>query len=176
MRNDDATARPFPSPSGRPGGAGGPDGLLAVGAILARHGGLRVVVTFPALDSFARKTAGDHATVQCLYEGPVEDVEDFEPSPEDAALLRRADLLFINGLGLDDEFTQRLRINGNPICNPSPSASWSRRATAAATANPTRTSGSASSRPSSWSTASATLSKGRPAERRRLRRERRSLY
>ncbi len=82
------------------------------------NGGLRVVVTFPALDSFARKTAGDHATVRCLYEGPVEDVEDFEPSPEDAALLRRADLLFINGLGLDDEFTQRLRINGNPDLQP----------------------------------------------------------
>ncbi len=70
------------------------------------------------LDSFARKTAGDHATVQCLYEGPGEDVEDFEPSPEDAALLRRADLLFTIGLGLDDDFTERLRINGNPTLEP----------------------------------------------------------
>ena len=77
--------------------------------------GIRVVVTAPALDSFARKVVGDHGTVRCLCEGPTCGVEDFEPSREHAALLRHADFLFINGLGLDDAFAEQLRINsGNP--------------------------------------------------------------
>jgi ABC-type Zn uptake system ZnuABC Zn-binding protein ZnuA len=77
--------------------------------------GVRVVVTAPALGSLARKVVGGHGTVRCLCEGPENGVEEFEPSSGDAALLRRADFLFANGLGLDDAFTEELRVNAaNP--------------------------------------------------------------
>jgi ABC-type Zn uptake system ZnuABC Zn-binding protein ZnuA len=79
--------------------------------------GVRVVVSFAPLDSFAKKVVGTHGTVQCLCEGQ-NGVHDFEPSPNHAVLLHRADFLFINGLGLDDAFTEKLRINcGNPKLN-----------------------------------------------------------
>lgn len=79
--------------------------------------GVRVVVSFAPLDSFAKKVVGTHGTVQCLCEGQ-NGVHDFEPSPKHAVLLHRADFLFTNGLGLDDAFTEKLRINcGNPKLN-----------------------------------------------------------
>ena len=79
--------------------------------------GMRVVVSFAPLDSFAKKVVGDHGTVHCLCEGQ-NGIHEFEPSSKDAILLHRADFLFINGLGLDDAFTEKLRINcGNPKLN-----------------------------------------------------------
>ena len=79
--------------------------------------GVRVVVSFAPLDSFAKKVVGDHGTVQCLCEGS-NGVHDFEPSSKDAILLNRADFLFISGLGLDEAFAEKLRINcGNPKLN-----------------------------------------------------------
>ena len=76
--------------------------------------GVRIVLSFAPLDSFAKKVVGDHGTVQCLCTGP-DGVHDFEPSPEHAVMLHRADFLFANGLGLDDSFTEKLRVNsGNP--------------------------------------------------------------
>jgi zinc transport system substrate-binding protein len=76
-------------------------------------GKLKVVVSFPPLDSFVKKVAGDHATVVCLAKES--GVHHYEPTAHDATLLRRADFLFANGLGLDDDFLERVVINsGNP--------------------------------------------------------------
>jgi ABC-type Zn uptake system ZnuABC Zn-binding protein ZnuA len=72
-------------------------------------GKLKVVVSFPPLDSFVKKVAGDHATVVCLAKES--GVHHYEPSADDASLLRRADFLFANGLGLDDKFLERIVVN-----------------------------------------------------------------
>ena len=76
-------------------------------------GKLKVVVSFPPLDSFLKKVAGDHATVVCLAkEGGV---HHYEPTAHDATLLRRANFLFANGLELDGAFLEKVVINsGNP--------------------------------------------------------------
>jgi ABC-type Zn uptake system ZnuABC Zn-binding protein ZnuA len=73
----------------------------------------RVVVTFPPLASLTRKVLGDHGAVKCLCLRPGNSAEDYEPSREDAAVLRHADLLFSNGLGLDDDAVETLRLNAN---------------------------------------------------------------
>jgi ABC-type Zn uptake system ZnuABC Zn-binding protein ZnuA len=60
-----------------------------------------------------KKVAGDHATVVCLAKES--GVHHYEPTAQDAALLRRADFLVANGLGLDDPFLERVVVNsGNP--------------------------------------------------------------
>jgi ABC-type Zn uptake system ZnuABC Zn-binding protein ZnuA len=70
----------------------------------------RVVVSFPPLASFARKVAGDHAGVVCL--AVEQGVHHYQPRVTDAIVLQKADVLFANGLGLDDAFTEKVRING----------------------------------------------------------------
>jgi zinc transport system substrate-binding protein len=76
-------------------------------------GKLKVVVSFPPLDSFVKKVAGDHATVVCLAKES--GVHHYDPTAHDATLLRRADFLFANGLGLDGAFLERVVVNsGNP--------------------------------------------------------------
>jgi zinc transport system substrate-binding protein len=64
----------------------------------------RVLVSFPPLYSFTKNVAGDHADVRCLLttQGP----HDFEPTSNDVLLARKADLVLINGLGLDEWLTK----------------------------------------------------------------------
>src|SRR5579885_3165037 len=97
-------------------------GLLAVVAVIGCGGsgptwpdrpGPKVVASFPPIYCFAVNVAGDDAAVKSAMtsQGPHE----FDPKASDARLLRRADLFFINGLGLDDRIAQRLRSgSGNP--------------------------------------------------------------
>jgi zinc transport system substrate-binding protein len=59
----------------------------------------RVVVSFPPLYSFVKSVGGDHVGVLCLC--TVNDPHEFEYRPEQAVLLRKADLLVGVGLGLD---------------------------------------------------------------------------
>jgi zinc transport system substrate-binding protein len=77
------------------------------------HAGPKVVVSFAPYYCFAVNVAGDDAVVRTLMttSGPHE----FEPTDKDARLLRRADLFFINGLGLEGEKPETLkRGSGNP--------------------------------------------------------------
>jgi ABC-type Zn uptake system ZnuABC Zn-binding protein ZnuA len=69
--------------------------------------GPKVVVSFAPLYCFAANVAGDNAQVKSLMttSGP----HDFNPTDTEARLLRKADLLFINGLGLDDGLAETLR-------------------------------------------------------------------
>jgi zinc transport system substrate-binding protein len=72
-----------------------------------RGGPPRVVVTIPALDSFIRNVGGDHIGLVCLCttKGP----HHYDYTPDDAILLRDADLFFAVGLTLDDKFADPIQ-------------------------------------------------------------------
>ncbi len=72
-----------------------------------RGGPPRVVVTIPALDSFVRNVGGEHVGIVCLCttKGP----HHYEYLPDDAILLRQADLFFAIGLTLDDKFADPIQ-------------------------------------------------------------------
>lgn len=73
--------------------------------------GLRVLASFPPIYCFAANVAGEHAVVLTLLE--TIGVHDYQPSPRDAHKLHKADLFLINGLDLDNGFTQKLLRNAN---------------------------------------------------------------
>ena len=68
--------------------------------------GPKVVVSFAPLYCFAVNVAGDDAVVQSIMttSGP----HQFNPTDKDARLLQRADLFFINGLGLEGDKPETL--------------------------------------------------------------------
>ena len=68
--------------------------------------GPKVVVSFAPLYCFAVNVAGDDAVVRSMMTtaGP----HNFNPTDQEAKLLHRADLFFINGLGLDNEQAETL--------------------------------------------------------------------
>ncbi len=68
--------------------------------------GPRVLTSFAPLYCFALNVAGDDASVLCMMTdtGP----HHFDPSPQQAMALRRADLFFINGLDLDNEAARKM--------------------------------------------------------------------
>jgi ABC-type Zn uptake system ZnuABC Zn-binding protein ZnuA len=76
-----------------------------------RGGATRVVVTIPALDSFVRNIGGDHVSVICLCtnRGP----HHYEYNPQDAIVLREAELFFANGLTLDDNFADQMQVESH---------------------------------------------------------------
>src|SRR5215471_14089725 len=61
---------------------------------------VRVVVSFSILDDIVRCIGGADVAVTSLI-GPDSDAHVFEPSPDQARLLARAQLLVINGLGFE---------------------------------------------------------------------------
>lgn len=76
-----------------------------------RGGPPRVVVTIPALDSFVRNIGGEHVGVICLCttRGP----HHYDYTPQDAIILRDADLFFAIGLTLDDNFADPMQIESH---------------------------------------------------------------
>lgn len=76
-----------------------------------RTGKKRVVASIVPLHCFAAHIAGDDADVRCLLttKGP----HDFQPSAQDARLIAGADLLIINGLGLEEFLESLVRSAGN---------------------------------------------------------------
>jgi ABC-type Zn uptake system ZnuABC Zn-binding protein ZnuA len=69
----------------------------------------RVLVSFAPLYCFAANVAGDDAAVLTLLKttGPHE----YQPTSQDTLKLRQADLFFINGLELDENFANKLKDN-----------------------------------------------------------------
>src|SRR6516165_7766873 len=61
---------------------------------------IRVVVSFSILGDFVNEIGGDDVAVTSLI-GPDSDAHVFEPSPDQARLLARAQLLVVNGLGFE---------------------------------------------------------------------------
>ncbi|MFO7172419.1 MAG: zinc ABC transporter substrate-binding protein [Bacillota bacterium] len=87
--------------------AGAIVGLVAGVALGARGGveggtapGLRVVTTLNIIGDLAARVAGDRAEVRSLL-APGTDPHTYEPVPGDSAAIARADLVLMNGLGLE---------------------------------------------------------------------------
>lgn len=98
-------------------------GLLVIGTVLGVAGcgkpgsgwkdepKLKVMTSFPPLYCFAQNVAGDDAQVQVLLDST--GVHEYHPSTHDSLRLHGANLLIINGLDLDEEFTKTLAANAN---------------------------------------------------------------
>ena len=92
---------------------------LALALGLASHGvmakTLNVVSSFSVLGDMVQQIGGEHVHVDTLV-GPDGDPHTFEPSPKDSALLNNADVVVVNGLGLEG-WLDRLK-------HPGSKASW----------------------------------------------------
>ena len=75
-------------------------GMLAALPALAATDRLRVVTTISILADMTRAVGGEHVDVTALI-GPNADAHAFEPSPADAKALATAQLVVVNGLGLE---------------------------------------------------------------------------
>jgi zinc/manganese transport system substrate-binding protein len=78
---------------------------LALGLTLATTGARaaeppKIVASFSVLGDIVHEVAGDKAEVMTLV-GPDGDAHTFEPTPADASKLAQADLVVVNGLGLE---------------------------------------------------------------------------
>ena len=74
--------------------------LVLLGARPAEAAKLSVVASFSVLGDMVKQVAGDRAEVRTLV-GPDGDAHTFEPTPNDAKTLAHADLVIVNGLGLE---------------------------------------------------------------------------
>ncbi len=98
-------------------------GLLALGGLIVlavafegcvkapddwegKGGPPRVVVSFPPLYSFVKSVGGEHVGVisVCTTEGPHE----YQAKASDSRMVRRADIFFASGLGLEHEFPEKV--------------------------------------------------------------------
>lgn len=73
----------------------------------AWDGKVRVAVSFPALHSFAANVVGDTGTVKSVKS--TQGAHGAEVTAAEREVVETADVLFINGLGLDNEFARKLR-------------------------------------------------------------------
>lgn len=85
--------------------------LLALSAAASASEPLRVVATTTIVGDIVRAVAGDRAEVAVLLPADA-DPHAFDPSPRDAARLADADLVFVNGLGLETFLPPLLRSAG----------------------------------------------------------------
>ncbi len=70
-------------------------------------GKVKVAVSFPALYSFAANVGGEHADVKTIKS--TQGAHGSEVSVDERKTAEAADVLFINGLDLDEEFARKLR-------------------------------------------------------------------
>jgi zinc/manganese transport system substrate-binding protein len=84
---------------------------LAGPARAAQGGPVRAVASFSILADLVRQVGGAHATVATLV-GPDSDAHGFSPSPADARKLAEADIVFVNGLGLEGWLDRLIRASG----------------------------------------------------------------
>ncbi|MCJ2067276.1 metal ABC transporter substrate-binding protein [Methylobacterium sp. J-030] len=85
---------------------------LTISAQAAPDGGpVRAVATFSILGDLVRAVGGARVTVSTLV-GPESDAHGFSPSPADARKLAEADIVFVNGLGLEGWLDRLIRASG----------------------------------------------------------------
>ncbi|MFC5563470.1 metal ABC transporter solute-binding protein, Zn/Mn family [Methylobacterium aerolatum] len=72
---------------------------------------VRVVASFSILGDLVRQVGGDHVEVTTLV-GPESDVHSFSPAPGNARILARANLVVVNGLGLEGWIDRLIRASG----------------------------------------------------------------
>lgn len=85
--------------------------LWSGASAFAGDGPLRAVATFSILGDLVRQVGGRHVEVATLV-GPGSDVHSFSPAPGDARTLARADIVFVNGLGLEGWIERLIRASG----------------------------------------------------------------
>jgi zinc/manganese transport system substrate-binding protein len=83
--------------------------FIASHALAAEHP--KIVASFSVLGDMIHEIAGDRAQVTTLV-GPNGDAHVFEPSPADAQRLAEADLVIVNGLGLEPWMDRLIRSTG----------------------------------------------------------------
>ncbi len=83
-------------------------GLAAQGAMAKT---LNVVASFSILGDITQQIGGDHVKVTTLV-GPDGDPHTFEPSAKDSALLNNADVVVVNGLGLEGWLDRLVKASG----------------------------------------------------------------
>ena len=74
-------------------------------------GRLRAVASFSILGDLVHEVGGPYVEVTTLV-GPGSDVHSFNPAPGDARTLARADIVFVNGLGLEGWIDRLVRASG----------------------------------------------------------------
>lgn len=72
---------------------------------------VRVVASFSILGDLIRQVGGAQVAVTTLV-GPDSDAHGFSPSPADARKLAEADIVFVNGLGLEGWLDRLIRASG----------------------------------------------------------------
>lgn len=86
---------------------------LALGAlspgVMAKT--LNVVASFSVLGDMVQQVGGEHVHVDTLV-GPDGDPHTFEPSPKDSVLLSKADVVVVNGLGLEGWLDRLVKASG----------------------------------------------------------------
>jgi zinc transport system substrate-binding protein len=73
--------------------------------------GVKVAVSFPALYSLAANVVGDTGVVKSVKS--TQGAHGSEVTADELSVINAADLFFINGLGLDDEFAKKLKASSN---------------------------------------------------------------
>ena len=92
------------------GCAGQDDGTSAAPVAAAEDGQLRIVTTVAPITSIVASVAGDRATIEGLVpEGT--NSHTFDPPPSAAAVLSDADVMFINGLQLEEPTKELAQAN-----------------------------------------------------------------
>jgi ABC-type Zn uptake system ZnuABC Zn-binding protein ZnuA len=82
---------------------------------------LRVVATTGILGDVVHNVAGDLVALTTLI-GPNQDPHTYEPTPKDVAVIERADVVFINGLGLEEGLASTIDAavgKGTPVVSAS---------------------------------------------------------
>jgi zinc/manganese transport system substrate-binding protein len=86
--------------------------LALIATPLHAEGRLNVVASFSILGDFVRNVGGDKVSVNTLV-GPNGDVHVYTPAPSDAKEVARAQLLVVNGLGLEGWLPRLLQSSGS---------------------------------------------------------------
>jgi ABC-type Zn uptake system ZnuABC Zn-binding protein ZnuA len=84
--------------------------LTACGSAPADNDGLKVVASTTLVGDVVREVGGEHIDLRVLLPVGV-DPHTFEPRPQDMAALSEAQLVFINGLGLEEALKPSLDAN-----------------------------------------------------------------
>jgi zinc/manganese transport system substrate-binding protein len=89
--------------------------LLFVIALMGAHPAqaepVKIVTSFSVLGDLARQVGGQYVAVTALV-GPDGDVHTYQPTPADAKNIARADLVIINGLGLEGWIDRLIEVSG----------------------------------------------------------------
>ncbi|EOG3908004.1 metal ABC transporter substrate-binding protein [Salmonella enterica] len=72
---------------------------------------LNVVTSFSVLGDMVQQVGGENVHVTSLI-GPDGDPHTFEPSPKDSAMLKQADVVVVNGLGLEGWLDRLVKASG----------------------------------------------------------------